>query len=127
MLVSESTLPAIQSDHQHWLREIERWDSCLEGWEGEQSLLARELARLQESIEKHGSELKRHVKSLKALKTEIAASERELILHKGADVDRGLAEAHSKLEVHHSAERDLHERLKQMQHTLMERLDLCDE
>jgi hypothetical protein len=75
MLRSEPTLAEVQSDHQHWLREIERWQGCFELWENEQTLLERELSRLQQAIERHGSELRAHVAASSALKAEIAASE----------------------------------------------------
>lgn len=127
MLLSEPTLHDIQSDHQHWLREVERWEGCLDLWGHEQELLEQELTRLHDAIKTHGSELRRHAEALKALKGEIASSEREMISYKGTDVDRSLAESHSKIEAHHTAQRDLHERFKRIHHTLMGRLELCDD
>ncbi|MBI3862884.1 MAG: hypothetical protein HY290_13420 [Planctomycetia bacterium] len=127
MLLAESSLVEFQSDHQHWLREIERWEGCLDLWENEQTLLEREISRLQDAIQNHGSELRAHIEALKTLKAEIASSEREMIVRKGTAVDRSLAEAHSKIERNHAAQRDLHERFKRIHHTLMERLDLCED
>lgn len=127
MLLSEPTLLEIQSDHQHWLREIERWEGCLDLWDREQKLLEREVTRLQESIQKHGSELLAEIESLKSLKAEIVASERKMFGRKGTDFDRSLAEGHATIESHHAAQRDLHERFKRIHHTLMGRLELCDD
>jgi len=123
MLVTEPTIAEIQSDHQHWLREIERWEGRLGLWDNEQALLVREVTRLQQLVHKHGAELEEHAAALKALKEVIAAAERSAVTQRG-EVDRSLAQVHAKTETSHAAQRDLHERLKRMHHTLVAQLSM---
>jgi hypothetical protein len=122
MLLSGTSTVEIQSDHQHWLREIERWEVQLGAWENEQALLVREVNRLQQIVQKHGAELSAHAAALNALKDEIVATERGLVARQGREPDKSLVEMHSKAEAKHAAQRDIHERLKSMQHTLVAQL-----
>lgn len=122
---SKPTLVELQADHRHWLREVERWESNLDLWTSEQSLFVKEIARLQQVIQAHGSELQKHASALKAVKEEIVASEREMAGRQGPEIAATLAEAHSKIEGKHAAQRDLHERIKRIHHTLTTQLATC--
>ena len=112
----------IQSNHLHWLREIERWESQLDLWENEQGLLTRELARLQQIIQKHGTDLASHAAAIKALKAEIAATEREIVAAQGNEHQRSLVEMHLESQNSHAAQRDLHEQIKRRHHILIAQL-----
>ncbi len=122
MLLSQPTLATIQSDHQQWLRELELWDGELIVLQNEQSLLVKELVRLQQVIQKLGNELQSHAASVKGLREEIVSSEREMAALQGRELGRALAEAHAKTEANHAAQRDLHERLKSDHQALMTQL-----
>jgi len=122
MLTSGTTNVEIQADHQSWLREIERWETQLEAWEHEQTLLVKEAVRLQELIQKHGAELSVHAAALSTLKDEIVATERGLVARQGREPDTALVELHAKADARHSAQRDLHERLRSRQDILVAQL-----
>lgn len=122
MLSSPPTTAGIQSDHQHWLREIERWEERLALWENEEGLLTRETARLQEIVNKHGAEIESHSSALKELKEEIAAVERQLAGAHDGRSDRLLTELHAQTERKHAEQRELHERITRRHHTLIAQL-----
>lgn len=124
MMLILPTLATIQSDHQQWLREFEIWDGELVHLQNEQALFVREIERLQQLVQMHGIAMQAHAASVRGLKEEIVASEREMVALQGREPGRQLAAAHTKIETNYSAQRDQHERLKSDHQALMNRLSM---
>ena len=120
------TITAIQADHKHWLKDIERWAGYLRTWQNQQTSLLAEVARFQESVRQHGAGLKRHADALEKHRSEILACERSMVEkhNAGQEVEPNLADAHDKGAAHHNEQLTLHERIKQCHHTLMVQLAL---
>jgi hypothetical protein len=124
--MSASTITTMQTDHKHWLKDIERWAGYLRTWQGQQTSLLAEVARFQDSIRQHGADLRKHADALEKHRNEILACERSMVENHnaGQEVESDLAEAHHKGAGHHDEQLTLHERIKQCHHTLMVQLAL---
>jgi hypothetical protein len=117
-----STTLEIQTDHRHWLRELDAWESCLALCQSEQALLVNELERLQQVIQNHGSVMEKHARAIQSERQQIAASERELPGCEARPVGHPVADAHARIDAQHVEQRSLHERIKRIHHSLMTQL-----
>ena len=120
----QRTIRDMQADHHVWLNEIERWQGYLRDWQREQPHLLQELEKFQKRVTEHAMDLKRHANALETHKSEIIACERAMVeQHKaGQQPEPKLAETHAQSTRHHDEQRNLHERAKQMHHTLLAQL-----
>ena len=108
----------IQADHQHWLREIERWENYVAVWEEQEKRLTEEYTRMQHAVDQHGRHIRQHARDIAELKATIAECERKM-MGGHDDVTDSLTEQHGKGTARHDDQRTVHEKLKQEHHTLM--------
>ncbi len=126
--MTQRTIRDMQADHHVWLNEIDRWQGYLRTWQKQQANLLQEFEKFQKRVAQYGNDLKGHADSLAMHRSEIVACERAMVeQHKGGEqLEPQLAEAHAKSVGHHEAQRSLHERLKQMHHTLLAQLGMLE-
>lgn len=110
--MSESVLTEIAGDHKHWLQEIERWESALDGWRERHREFASEMTK---RIAAHSKLLDEHTAALAALRHEITDCERAMLAKKPDDALRGL---HARESSAHEKQRAVHERLQEAQYLL---------
>jgi len=115
---TQESVTNMQTDHQHWLREIERWENDVSVWGEQQKRLTEEYTRMQHAIDPHGGHIHQHVRDIAELKATIVACERKMM--EGSDDATGaLAQQHETGTTRHDDQRAVHEKLKQEHHTLM--------
>ena len=124
--MTQKTIRDMQADHHVWLNEIERWQGYLRTWRNEQPNLLQEFEKFQKRLAQYGNDLNGHAGALETHRSEIIACERAMVEQDqaGGQAEPELVEAHAKSVRHHEAQRSLHERLKQMHHTLLAQLGM---
>lgn len=115
---TQTSVTDMQVDHQHWLREIERWENYVAVWGEQEKKLTEQYTRMLHAVDQHGSHIEQHAHDMAALKATIVGCEQKM-LGGHDEVTDALANQHEKGTTRHDEQRTVHEKLKQEHHTLM--------
>jgi len=115
----------VANDHKHWLRDVERWDAYLRIWKNQIHELTQEYRKLLKRVEQHADDVEEFCEGVESHRRRIVVDERALVEHhRPKEPEADLAESHVANATHHDELYKAHERLKQIQHTLMAGLAL---
>jgi predicted RNase H-like nuclease (RuvC/YqgF family) len=110
----------IQIDHKHWLRDIDRWDAYLRVWQNQIDELKREYRRMLKTVDEHADNLGEFAECLDSHRRKLLSDERASVEHPFKDAAPvELVHRHDANTSQHDDLYKFHERLKQMQHTLL--------
>jgi len=117
--MTTATASEVQFDHKHWLCDIERWNFYLVAWQKQVHDMTREYRRLQKLVEAYADDLEEFGNAVDSHRNRLVADERSMVEHhRSVELDAGLGKSHETNASRHEELYKMHERLKQMQHTL---------
>ncbi len=111
----------VQTDHQHWLKDIDRWQNYLGTWVQEGDQFLAEAKRFQERVGHHCADLKACMETLEFHRREIANAER-MMADQAINGKTIAWETHAKRKRHHDALHRLYESLQNQCQALREQL-----
>ncbi len=119
----------MQTDHKHWLGEIERWQGSARTWISQEQRLVDEIEQFQQLFKRYGADLKAHEAALDAHLKEIVDCERGMVEkhRRGVDAEPALVEFHRTESDHHAEQLRQHERLKRLHHILATQIAMLRE
>jgi len=117
--MATATGPELQIDHKHWLRDFDRWTFYRDAWQKQIDDLMHEYRRVLKMVEQHADDLEEFAGAVDSLRNRLVNDERALVQHhRPVEHDPQIAKNHEANALRHEELYKMHERLKQMQHTL---------
>ena len=115
---------AMHSEHRQWLSDDSMWRDDLALWRKEIDESLDELGKLEDALHAHRANLQIHLDTFMAGEKEQEAHEHALAEFERGDTRNELqllamAKAHKKHADEHVQQRQAHERLKKLHHTMM--------
>ena len=111
-----TTETELQFDHKHWLQDLRRWRSYLRVWKNQVEEISREYRKLLKDVGQHADDLEEFEEDMQSHFNRLVVDEFSSLTHRDPDQ---LAESHAVNAARHDELYKFHERLKQIQHTLL--------